>query len=97
MMGARGAIDCGCDCDNNYRRVRMFARAEEGAAIVSCRVGGTKRGERSEGAGVRKKSGVSGRLSELQACMQAHSGIDCCNADASPPAKFQNGPAALPC
>jgi hypothetical protein len=26
---------------------------------------------------VRKKSGVSGRLSELQACMQAHSGIDC--------------------
>ena len=84
MMGARGAIDCGCDCDNNYRRVRMFARAEEGAAIVSCRVGGTKRGEtrkekreRSQGAGVRRKSGVSGRLSELQACMQAHSGIDC--------------------
>lgn len=76
MMGARGAIDCGCDCDNNYRRVRMFARAEEGAAIVSCRVGGTKRGERSQGAGVRRKSGVSGRLSELQACMQAHSGID---------------------
>ena len=47
--------DCGCDCDNNYRRVRMFARAEEGAAIVSCRVGGTKRGERSQGAGVRKE------------------------------------------
>jgi hypothetical protein len=52
---------------------------------------------RSEGARVRKKSGVSGRLSVLQACMQAHSGIDCVAAKASPPAKIQNGPAALSC
>lgn len=52
---------------------------------------------RSEGGRVRKKSGVSGRQSVLQACMQAHSGIDCVAAKASPPAKFQNGPAALSC
>lgn len=39
-------------------------------------------------------SGVSGRVSALQAGMHALSGIDCCNAKESPPAKFRNGPAA---
>ena len=40
-------------------------------------------------------SGVSGRVSVLQAGMQAHSGIDCCNAKESPPGQ-QNFETAQP-
>lgn len=74
----------------------MFARAVD---LLCYRLMSSRLGE-EEGVRERareKMSGVSGRLSALQACMQAHSGIDCCNARESPPAKFQNGPAALSC